>query len=495
MSLDRRAFLTTAASATAAFGSARLLAASGIATVEPAQGDLVRWLIESDRNGLVAALAAAVRAGLAYPALLGALAEATAREVRPYPQVGFKYHAFMGLHAVHSATIAAPTPERWLPVLWAEDAFKAAQAAQAREGPAALAPLPERPVPPVDWAEAALRQALEQWDAPAADAAVVDLLRAAPRDRLFQPLFHYGARDFRAIGHKAITVANCHRLLGVVAPEHAEPMLRSVVWALQNHEGEPNPAASDLGPDRPWRRNLVLAGPVPGALSPGGPAGDDPVARLLQVLREGSAEDASAALRAELDRGVPEADLWTAIFLAAGDLLVKQTGIVAVHANTTANALHYAYAQVGDGQTRRLLLLQAAAFMPLFRALLGGDLRPLGIDSLTAPEHGADLARAPEDIFATLGGDRLLAARQTLGYLSTGGAEPPFMALARRYTRERTHDYHDYKFTEAAFENAAALVSPWRERYLAAATLYLNEPADLPNAVVERASSLLSPHP
>jgi hypothetical protein len=312
------------------------------------ENGLVRLVIESDRDRLLEGLVRAIRAGLDYPALLGALAEASAREVRPYPHVGYKYHAFMVLHAVHRSTLLGRAQDRWLPVLWSADVFKASQAAEQRQGAWSLDPLPARPVPPADQAERALRLALEQWDAEAGDAAVVDLLRAAPRGRLFETLFRYGARDFRAIGHKAITVANCHRLLGVVDPDHAEPMLRSLVLALQNHAGESNPATSDLAPDRPWRRNLVLAEPAPKAAPASMGQANDAVVGMLQVLRDGSDEDASRAMRARLDRGVPEADLWTAVFLAAGDLMLKQSGIISVHANTTANALHYAYRHVGN---------------------------------------------------------------------------------------------------------------------------------------------------
>ena len=492
MSLDRRAFLKAAASATAAFGATRLFSVASAAAAEPSHRGLVRLLIESDRDRLIEQLVTAIRAGLQYPALLGALAEASAREVRPYPQVGYKYHAFLVLHAVHRSTLLGRAQDRWLPVLWSADVFKASQAAEKRHGLWSLSPLPERPVPSAAEAERAFRLTLEQWDAPSADAAVVDLWRAAPRDRLFESLFRYGARDFRAIGHKAITVANCHRLLGVVDPDHAEPMLRSLVLALQNHEGESNPAASDLAPDRPWRRNLVLAEPAPKAAPARVGQANDSVVGMLQVLRDGSDEDASRAMRASLDRGVPEADLWTAVFLAAGDLMLKQSGIISVHANTTANALHYAYRHVGDPVTRRLLLLQGAAFMPLFRDLLGGERRDLGIDTLTAPEPGGVADSDPEDIFASVGVDRVEAARKTLGYLSSGGAEQPFITLARGFTVDRAHGYHDYKFTEAAFENTAAMGSPWRERYLAASTLYLNGPADRPNDVVARARALLA---
>ena len=490
MSLNRRTFLKQATATAAALGAARL--APAIATPDsPGLTDLVPLLIETDRDQLLEALVARIRGGLDYPTLLGAVAEASVRQVRPYPHVGFKYHAFMVLQAVHRTTTLGRPEDRWLPVLWAADVFKGSQAAEQRSGSWSLGPVRERLVPPAHKAEGAFRDAMERWDPEAADAAVVGMARSLPRDRLFALLFHYGARDFRAIGHKAITVANCHRLLGVVAPAHTEAMLRSLVLALSNHRGEPNPADSDLAPDRPWRRNLVLVAQesVDGESKGGGDNGA--VAEILAVLREGSDEDASRAVDPATRRGVPDEQLWTGIFLAAGDLMLKQSGIISVHANTSVNALHYAYRHLGDPRTRRLMLLQAAAFLPLFRDLLGGERRHLRVDTLEALDPTADPGSTLEDIFATVSHDRVDAARKTLGYLATGGAEPPFMRLARRYVVERNTGYHDYKFAEAAFENVAAMESPWRERYLAASVLYLNGSADKANETVRRARSLL----
>ena len=372
MSLNRRAFLRQAATTAAALGVARLAPAT-TAPALPAHSELVPLLIDTDRDRLLERLVARIRGGLDYPTLLGAIAEASVRQVRPYPHVGFKYHAFMVLQAVHQSTMLGRPQDRWLPVLWAADVFKGSESAEQRLGSWSLGPVPEQLVPPAHKAEGAFRDAMERWDPEAGDAAVVGLARSVPRDRLFALLFHYGARDFRAIGHKAITVANCHRLMGVVAPEHTEPMLRSLVLALLNHEGEPNPADTDLAPDRPWRRNLVRANQPKAEKEREGEGDNGAVTSILEVLREGSEEDASRAVLAGLAHGVPEQQLWTAIFLAAGDLMLKQSGIISVHANTTANALHYAYRQVGDPGTRRLILLQAAAFLPLFRDLLGAE--------------------------------------------------------------------------------------------------------------------------
>ena len=56
---------------------------------------------------------------------------------------------------------------------------------------------------------------------------------------------------------------------------------------------------------------------------------------------------------------------------------------------TTTNAMHYAYQASGDDLTRRLLMLQNAAFLTLFREALGGrgKTSEARIDQLEPAEH------------------------------------------------------------------------------------------------------------
>jgi len=296
------------------------------------------------------------------------------------------------------STLLAPEPR-----VTAKDVLKGSQAAEQRLGSWALGPVSEHLLPAAHKAEGAFRDAMDRWDPEAADAAMVGLARSVPRDRLFALLFCYGARDFRAIEHKAITVANCHRLLGVVSPEHTESMLRSLVFALLSHEGEPNPADGDLASYRPWRHNLPPANQLKAAVEPKGEGGSSAVSGILDVLREGSDEDAGRAVLAGLEQGVPEQRRWTAVVLGAGDLVLKQSGIISVHANTCVNALYFAYRHAGDPGTSRLILLQAAAFLPLFRDLLGNERHRLWIDTLEALDSDEDRRSALDDIFASDG--------------------------------------------------------------------------------------------
>jgi len=68
--------------------------------------------------------------------------------------------------------------------------------------------------------------------------------------------WRYGARDFRDIGHKAIFVANSYRTLVTIGWRHAEPILRSLTYAIVDHGREANPSTSDHAADRPGRDNL-----------------------------------------------------------------------------------------------------------------------------------------------------------------------------------------------------------------------------------------------
>jgi hypothetical protein len=493
MTTNRRTFLIGTLATTLASGRVAQ-AIETTAGVGPSAGirhdDLVALLLDSDREQLPEHLVKHIRAGIGYQELLGAIAEAAARVVSPYPVVGFKYHAFMMMHAVHRTVTQGRDEDRWPSLLWAADVLKASQATEARQTGWRMDPVDVDRVPAPAQAEEVFVSAMESWDPEAADGAVVGLYRAVPKERLFDLLFRYAARDFRGIGHKAITATNCHRLLHTLGWSDAEPLLRSLTYALQNHADEPNPANNDLAADRPWRENLALAGSLPSDWQTGAP-GPETIPDLLATFREGSATDTARATAAALRQGVDPQTLWTTIILAAGELLLRQPGIIAIHANTTAEAFHQGYRRSGDDQTRRMLMLQAAAFMPLFRDRLGSGLRPLTIDGLAPEDSAAEPDRQLGEIFAAIGTDRDAAARKALAYFDGTREQAAFRDLARHYTVDRNLGYHDYKLIEAMFENARHLEAPWQARYLAVSLYDLNGPGTPQNALVARARELL----
>ena len=227
----------------------------GIARFSNELEPLVRFLEETPRDRLIEQTAAKVQQGLSYRELLAALLLAGVRNVQPRPSVGFKFHAVLVVNSAHLASLDAADSDRWLPIFWALDNFKASQARDENEGDWTLPAVDEPRVPPPHRAPAALADALERWDEAAADVAVVSMVRHFGAHQVYRQLVQFAARDFRSIGHKAIFLANGFRTLETIGWEYAEPVVRSLVYALQNHVGDPNPANSDLAADRPGRRN------------------------------------------------------------------------------------------------------------------------------------------------------------------------------------------------------------------------------------------------
>lgn len=169
-------------------------------------------------------------------------------------------------------------------------------------------------------------------------------------------------------------------------------------------------------------------------------------------------------------------------------MLLRQPGIVALHAVTTTNALHRAYQTSGDDRTRRLLLLQNAAFLPMFRAAMQGrgHLRELPIDRLEAIPLAGDVSKAVAEVFAEIGRDRQVAVGKTLAYLQAKGSAEDVMGTARRLILLKGKDPHDYKFSVAALEDYYHVSPKWRDRFLAASTLQLRGSGEEDNALVQR---------
>src|SRR5207247_7666132 len=108
---------------------------------------LVRLLEETPRSRLLEEVSVRIRRGLSYRELLAALLLAGVRNIQPQP-VGFKFHAVLVVNSAHLASISSPDSDRWLPIFWALDYFKSAQAEDVREGDWTMAALDETKVPP-----------------------------------------------------------------------------------------------------------------------------------------------------------------------------------------------------------------------------------------------------------------------------------------------------------------------------------------------------------
>lgn len=446
----------------------------------------VKLLEETPREKLLEEVADRIKRGLSYRELLAGLLVAGVRNVQPRPQVGFKFHAVLVINSAHLASIASPAEDRWLPIFWALDRFKSAQMETQKESGWRMGAVDEAKVPAASKAVAAFTSAMDSWDEAAADAAAAGLARGGVgRNQCFELFARYGARDFRDIGHKAIYVANSFRTLECVGWQHAEPVLRSLAYALLKYDGA-NPAKSDAAPDRPGRRNAELAKKVRADWQDG-KASDEASAHLLATLRTASDEDACAAVVGALNDGVAPASVWDALLAGSAELLTRKTGIVTLHSVTSSNALRFAYETCSDPQTRLMMLLQNAAFVPLFRAA-AGKLAERRIDQMEAVAGGVDMA----GVFADAAKDRPAAASRALAYLDGGGDAGALMNQARRLVFLKGNDAHDYKFSSAVLEDYAHLSPRWRNRFLASGMFYLPGADAKDNALVGRVRAALA---
>jgi len=501
--IPRRSFLSAAASAglIAAAGDLGFLARLPSVSAEEAALEphtvrfhpdiepLVRLLEDTPRERVLEEVAARIRGGLTYREILAALLLAGVRDIQPRP-VGFKFHAVLVVNSAHLASLASPDSDRWLPIFWAIDQFKSSQAADIKEGGWKMAPVDESAVPPSHLAKQAFMDAMDHWDESAADAAVAGLARTAGEDELFELFARYGMRDFRDIGHKMIYVANSFRCLGVIGWQHAEPVLRSLAYALLERGGaENNPANSDFPADRPYRENREKAKQIrEGWLD--GKASAEAATELLQTVRAGSASETSALTAKLLNAGVSPESISDALFNGAGELLMQAPGIIAIHAMTFTNAAHYTWRRAQSDETRRLLLLQNAAFLPLYR---GSHVDTgLHIDALEplAPEAKGEEAVA--EIFSDISKDRLTASRKILAYLKDHPNPASFAAAARRLIFLKGNNAHDYKFSAAVLEDYERLSPPWRDRLLAASAFNFRGSGGADNDLVKRTRAALA---
>lgn len=465
----------------------------GIARFSSEVEPLVQFLESTPRDQIIEKTARRVRDGLSYRELLTALLLAGVRNVQPRPSVGFKFHAVLVVNSAHLASVSGADEDRWLPIFWAIDNFKSSQARDVQEGNWTLPAVDESSVPAAHQAADRLRDALDRWDEAAADVAIVSMVRNFGANQVFEELAAYAARDFRSIGHKVIYLSNGFRTLQTIGWDYAEPVMRSLVYAMLNHVGDPNPADSDLDADRPGRINRELQGKLADAWLANQRSDDEATIDLVRTIHECSPTEASEKVVELVGKGVSVGSIWDGLFAGAGELLMRQRGIVALHAVTTTNAIFHAFGASADEQTRQYLLLQNASFLPMFReAARGrGNLAETHIDELQPAESGESAVSVPE-IFQTMGKSRREAAEQAFQFLSAGGDPQAVVDHARRLVFLKGNDAHDYKFSSAALEDYRALSPKWRDRFLAASTYQLRSESEATRPLVKRIREALA---
>lgn len=448
---------------------------------------LVRLLEDTPRQQLLEEVGARIRRGTTHREIVAALLLAGIRNIQPRP-VGFKFHAVLVVNSAHLASQNSPDEDRWLPIFWALDQFKSSQEKDKKAGDWTMEPVFEAAVPPVDRAASAFTMGMDSWDIGCADTAAASLARGEGTQQAFDLFCRYGARDYRDIGHKAIYVANSWRLLQTIGWQHAEPVLRSLSYALLAFDGQ-NPAEGDALADRPGRKNQERLREMRATWN-GGENKAATAKEMLGTLRAGTWDDASAKVVSLINAGSGPQPIWDAMFQHAAELLMRKPGIVSLHASTTTNALHYAFRHASNDETRRFLLLQNASFLTLFR----DDARAgegIGIDTFEPSAGDSGGAEAVDQIFAGLATDRLEAARKTLAYLDGGGDPRLFTDMAQKMIYLKGTDSHDYKFSSAVIEDYKSLSPAFRNRFLAASVHWLKGSTEPESPLVARSRAAL----
>ncbi len=454
-------------------------AGDGVVRFLPEMEQVARWIEETPSERIIEEAAARLHDGLPERLLVGGLFLAGIRSIKPRP-VGFKFHAVMVIAAAHELSLDSAADERLLPFFWALSYFKACQAQDVREGDWTLQAVDEKALPPADQARGRFVEAMDAWDAAAADVAVAALARSASAAEIADLLWPYAIRDWRNIGHKAIFTSHALRTLDLIGWEHAEPVLRSLVFGLldggPSSSSEPYAASQELAAGiRPeWR-----------AGTPAAAATTD----LLETLREANPRDAAAAAAAALNAGVAAQSLWDAILLAGSELLIRKPFIITLHATTSASGVFDGFRRAGSDRTRLLCLLQGAAWLAMFRA--GSGKLPPGprIDSLEPAEQPPE---NPQAVFVGLRQDRPAAAAKVLAYARAGGQPAAFFRVARQLAVTRGSDPHDFKFPAAANEDVINASPAVRPLLLAASVYWLRDSNDAVSTVVERARAALA---
>jgi hypothetical protein len=421
--------------------------------------------------------------GVSYRQFLAALFLAGVRNVNPRPP-GFALHCVFVIHSAHLIGMEAPPDARLLPLFYALDNFKTAQERDAKQaaGDYMMRPLAGA-LPAPDRAAEELAAALEAWEPERAERAVAALSRRRSAAEVFGRLWRYGARDYRNIGHKAIYVANACRTLQTIGWQHAEPVLRSVVAALLDFGKEQQVNGYALE-DQCYGANARRVKEVWARLPEGWAAEQSEAAAvrsLLDAWREASPEEACADLAGRLAKGQATAGAaWDAVHLAAAELRMRAgrgAALAAVHAVTSANALHYSYLEAPDPQLRLLLLLQAAGWMGQFRTFAATRQDGLRAFSITSLEENA----ADGDSPAT-GAYRQVQER---------AGRQAYLAAALRHTAAKADEVHYYKYVAALVEDAPLVSPEFQPHLLAAVPYYAKKAADPDPAPMKRAREAL----
>ncbi|RYD32640.1 MAG: hypothetical protein EOP85_21535, partial [Verrucomicrobiaceae bacterium] len=123
---------------------------------------LVRLLEETSRERLLEEVAMRIKGGTTCQDVITALFLAGIRNIEPKP-VGFSFHAVLVVNAAYKASLNSRDSDRWLPVFWALDHFKARQVQDFGQSDWTMEAVREPEVIAADKAAAAFETAMHDW--------------------------------------------------------------------------------------------------------------------------------------------------------------------------------------------------------------------------------------------------------------------------------------------------------------------------------------------
>ncbi|HEX6810137.1 MAG TPA: hypothetical protein VF384_00815 [Planctomycetota bacterium] len=442
----------------------------------PDLGQLITIARSTPRDEMVGKAIALHRGGASWRDLLGAAFLAGVRDVRPRP-VGYQFHCVLMTASAYQIAEALPEGERVVPALFNLADLKLSQELDARRDwtmPAAPAVAGDR-----NTSFAKLREGLDAYDVHAADEAATAVWRCSSLDEVFEVLWLYGARDFTNIGHNPIFVAQAHRTLQQVGWRCGEDVVRSLVYGLLDGGPGKNDATFLPNRERAARLRADWRHGKPSAIAR---------AELLATLRKVDAGEAADAVVEQIAGGLALSSVFDALRLFAVEQLWRAPGILAVHALTSCNALRYGLEHCRTDSTQRLMLLQAASWLVLYRDYLAArpnyDHDKPGLDALVA----ADAQVTAAAVFEAAGEDHAKAAALCLTAAKTGGLEP-LGAELRHWLVRKADEHHEYKLAQALLEEMALTEPDVASRLLAGSLGYVRTPGSSDSDVWRQANA------
>jgi hypothetical protein len=442
--------------------------------------DIARRIVRMPRERIFDFAEALMKEGVGWEQLEAAIFLAGISEISPRP-AGSLMHSVLVVESVYQLADASPESERFLPVLWNLDDVKASQDRDVSRADWSLSPPPAQRTRNRAAARAELERAFGDWDAERADQAVVDLVALDDLEEIFEIVWRQVIRDLGSLGHKVIYAAQAHRTIARIAPIHPrviQPALRSLAYSLTatSRPGDLDDHSGSVERSRTLPAPANSAEAVPGESL-----------ALAHVFVTGNPMEARTALATAWEAGASLSTAWDAVRLAACELFARGPGLLPVHPTTIANALHHIHRSSRDDETRRVALLQAAAWIPRLREALADNGRISRTESsmnalVKVPgkrdESLVEVLRAPTT-------DRVLAC------LWRGDRTESFATELRSNLYRAVDQNHQPKYAAALLEDVSLCHPRWRPVLLAPCLDYLPSARTPTTAVHERSQEAL----